>query len=113
MDLSDNAEILLKAFQKREGASPDSWLRGNQSSEAYDELVRVWNEEAVIELVFSGLLSGHQIIDLCQYGGHGGSVSKRDNPRLWSLNKRLRERKSELPEEFRQYLDWLERAHGY
>lgn len=113
MALSPEAGTLLKAFRRRQKARPDHWLWGNQSSEAYDELVRIWSEDAVYELAFSGEIDGGEIVHLCSYGGHGGSVKKTDNPRLWNLNRRLRERKDELPGEARHYLEWLERVHGY
>ena len=113
MALSKAAQDLYDAFMRRAKARPDHWFWGNRSSDAYDALVRVWNEDAVVELALMGVFDGIQLIELCRYGGHLGSVSKRDNPRLVPLFQRLREHKSELPADMQSYLDWLENVHGY
>lgn len=111
--LSPDAHALLEAFRARQRAQPDSRRTGNQASKAYDALVTCWTEDAVLELILSGILSGRECHELYGYGGHGGSVSKRDNPRLVAFNPRLRAHYDQLPVELQRNLDWLRDVHDY
>ncbi len=71
------------------------------------------NQDGLYDLIFSERLDESEIEDLLHFGGHGGSVAKKNNLDWAPFVARVRERQDELPESVQLGLDWLKIVHDW
>jgi hypothetical protein len=107
------------------GATPEDILReyrwlqrtpsGGPHARQYHRLQRMvlLNQNSLLAAILAGGLSDTEVSELAHFGGHGGSVAKKDNLHWTSFMAKLREHREELPEGTQHHLDWLLRVHGW
>lgn len=117
------SDDILKEYRKlmRIRRTPE-WLYfffGSKSDHHYDQYTNLQslvlsNQDQLYELIFSGKVTEEQELrDLIFFGGHGGSVAKKDNRHWAPFIARVRERQNELPPIIQSHLNWLKQVHGY
>ena len=75
--------------------------RHEQHSEQYDKFrfLVLLNQDALFSLIFSGQITDEkELHELIFFGGHGGSVAKKDNMHWAPFVARVRQRQQDLPE---------------
>ena len=111
MDRNVTSDTILDQYRKL-NRTPS----GEHHAKEYDILHRLVlsNQDQLYELIFSGKISSERELDeLICFGGHGGSVSKKDNLYWIPFMKRINQRVTELPAGIQSSFEWLGKVHHY
>lgn len=71
------------------------------------------HQDALFELIFSGVLDERDLHELMFFGGDGGSVRRKYNEHWAPFIARVRARQEDLPRLTAGHLDWLLDTHGW
>lgn len=104
------ADEIYEAFRRMQSAPA-----GDAHAKQYDKVHRMcaFNPQAVAEVISSKRLTDFDALQLMRIGGHGGSVSRKDNHAIWDLYALLRTRQDDLSPMIQSDLDWTLKTHGY
>lgn len=109
--MSKDADRIWRMFKRLENNVYPYPERQWAALELKDEVLG--NPNALLELVFSDKPDERQLHTLIHLGGHGGSVAREYNLHWIPFLNKVYQRRSEMPEGIKQYLEWLKQVHGY